>query len=171
MNEQHGEGNKSAVERLAAMTTIGEILETAMSFEKTARDFYATLVPNVSKPLRGLVEELAEEEERHYNLFRELRDRPDVESHIANEIETPSTDHKFADYVMKPDLGETPDDQSILQYAMGREHAAAEHYAALARTTPKGAIRDLFQFLADEELSHKAELEKVYYETIHSGGV
>jgi len=29
----------------------------------------------------------------------------------------------------------------------------------------------LFQFLASEETKHKLELEKLYYEIVHSGGV
>jgi rubrerythrin len=69
-----------------------------------------------------------------------------------------------------PNLGEQPDDQAVLQYAMGREHAAMQHYGELAETMPAGSIRDLFQFLASEETKHKLELEKIYYATIHRGG-
>jgi rubrerythrin len=54
---------------------------------------------------------------------------------------------------------------------MGREHAAMEQYTALAESAEPGPIKDLFIYLANEETKHKTELEKVYYETIHSGGV
>ncbi|MCB1728495.1 MAG: rubrerythrin, partial [Gammaproteobacteria bacterium] len=70
-----------------------------------------------------------------------------------------------------PDLGDNPDDQAVLQYALGREHAAMEQYRELAETTAPGPVRELFVFLADEETQHKAELEKLYYEIVHSGGV
>jgi rubrerythrin len=46
-----------------------------------------------------------------------------------------------------------------------------EQYHALAESTQEGPIKELFQFLANEETEHKSQLEKVYYETIHSGGV
>jgi len=46
-----------------------------------------------------------------------------------------------------------------------------QHYGELARTAPAGPIRDLFVFLSSEETRHKLELEKLYYETVHSGGV
>jgi rubrerythrin len=59
----------------------------------------------------------------------------------------------------------------VLQYAMGREHIAMEHYQSLADGTAPGPIRDLFVYLANEETKHKAELEKLYYEMVHSGGV
>lgn len=53
----------------------------------------------------------------------------------------------------------------------GREHAAIQQYQELAETTEPGAIRDLFSSLAAEETEHKAELEKQYYDVVHSGGV
>jgi rubrerythrin len=46
-----------------------------------------------------------------------------------------------------------------------------EQYHALADSTQPGPIQDLFRYLANEETQHKGELEKVYYEVVHSGGV
>lgn len=171
MSKEVREGFSTAREHLRSLTTVGEILETAMAFEKAAETFYASLVDKVSKPMRELVRELAEEETRHYQLFEALRRRPDVEAHIKDRIERPAADHKFSDYIHLPELGDRPDDQALLQYALGREAAAAEEYAELAATAPEGPIRDLFRFLANEELEHKAELEKRYYELVHSGSV
>ncbi|PLX38997.1 MAG: rubrerythrin [Hyphomicrobiales bacterium] len=168
---EHGEGHISGREKLQRAKTVEEILDTAMGFEKTAETFYAGLKDRVNKPIRELVVELAEEEAEHYELFARVRDHADTVAHLKDLIATPPNDHKFADYVMMPDLGENPDDQAILQYALAREHAAYEQYSALAETAPEGALRDLFQFLADEELRHKGELEKRYYEIVHSGGV
>jgi rubrerythrin len=165
----HPEG--TGRERLLRSTTIGEVLETAMSFERTARDFYAALKDRVSKPLRELVGELAEEEARHYRLFEELRARADVKERIADRIAKPANDHRFSDYVHLPNLGESPDDQAILQYALGREHAAMEQYAALADAVAPGPIQDLFRFLAQEELQHKQELEKRYYALVFPSAV
>jgi rubrerythrin len=45
------------------------------------------------------------------------------------------------------------------------------HYRSLADSTPAGPIHDLFEYLANEEAKHKEELEKLYYEVVHSGGV
>jgi rubrerythrin len=157
--------------RLKEKQSLGEILETAMSFEKTARDFYAALVDRVSKPTRSLVQELAEEEVRHYELFRDLAGRADVAERIREDIRTPPSDHKFSDYIQTPRLEDFPDEQSILQYALGREQAAMEQYAALAAETPEGPIRELFRFLAQEELKHKGELEKRYYDLVYSTNV
>ncbi len=157
--------------RLKPMKTLGEILDVAIEFEQTARDFYSGLIPKVSKQLRYLVEELAVEEQRHLDLFSEVRARPDLEAQIGEMVETPASDARFTDCVHLPELGDNPDDQAVLQFALGREHAAIEQYTALAKSTPSGPIRDLFIFLADEETLHKNELEKIYYEVVHSGGV
>ena len=164
------EGGKG-YKKLKEKQSLEEILETAMSFEKIARDFYSDLCDKVSKPLRGLVQELADEEAEHYNLFKALSEREDIQQFIGDRIDTPPSDHQFSNYIQLPDLGKKPDDQDVLRYALGREQAAMEQYAALAKDVPPGPIADLFQFLANEELEHKKELEKLYYEVVHSGGV
>jgi rubrerythrin len=172
MSRLTGEGGVSGgYQRLKSHQSLGEILETAMSFEHSAHEFYTQLVDKVSKPMRALVQELANEEREHYALFQKLKDNPDVTRHISEQISTPSSDHRFSDYIHLPDLGEHPDDQTVLQYALGREHAAMEQYTALAEDTPDGPLKDAFTFLAQQELEHKRELEKRYYETVHSGGV
>jgi rubrerythrin len=158
------------IDRLRNKTTLREILEVASGFEASARDFYTALIPRVSKRIRYLVEELAAEEQAHFDLFSALAQRPDLAEQVRAEIERPASDSRFSDCLHLPDLGEQPDDQAVLQYAMGREHAAMTHYGELACTTPAGPIRDLFQFLASEETKHKLELEKVYYELVHRGG-
>jgi rubrerythrin len=166
-----GEGTQHGIDRIRSKKTLAEILEVATSFEQSARDFYATLAPRVSKRIRGLVEELAEEEQRHFDLFDTLAKRSDIADQIRAEVATPASDTRFSDCIHLPDLGDNPDDQAVLQYAMGREHAAMEQYRSLAESVEPGPIRDLFRFLADEETRHKAELEKIYYEVVHSGGV
>ena len=159
------------IDRLRGKTTLREILEVATGFEASARDFYTALIPKVSKRIRYLVEELAAEEQNHYDLFGALARRPDIAEQVKEEIQRTASDSRFSDCLHLPDLGDNPDDQAVLQYAMGREHAAMKHYGELAETAPPGPIRELFQYLASEETKHKLELEKIYYETVHSGGV
>lgn len=158
------------LDRLRGKTSLREILDVATHFEESARDFYAALIPRVSKRIRFLVEDLAAEEQRHYDMFGALSRRTDIADQVEQEIRRTASDSKFSDCLHLPDLGVAPDDQAVLQYAMGREHAAMTHYGELAQTTPAGPIRDLFIFLASEETKHKVELEKLYYEIVHRGG-
>jgi len=165
----HGEGHSKSYEHIQSKKTLAEILQVATDFERAARDFYAALVPKVSKRIRYLVEELAEEEQEHFDLFSKLANNPDIHSEISKEIDIPTEDHRFSDYVHLPELGDNPDDQTVLQYALGREDAAMKQYRELANSTEPGHIHDLFAFLADEETKHKRELEKTYYEIVYSG--
>ena len=157
--------------KLKPLTSLKDVLAVAIEFERTARDFYTDLAPKVSKNIRYLVEELAEEEQQHFDLFTKLSQRADIEEVLAADVERPASDRKFSDCIHLPDMGEKPDDQEVLQYALMREHAAMEQYTALAESTNPGPLKDLFSFLAKEETEHKNELEKLYYEVVHSGGV
>jgi rubrerythrin len=165
------EGEQSSYQRIKSKTSLKEILEVACSFEASARDFYTDLIPKVSKNFRWLAEELAKEEQGHYDLLSGLAARKDIADQIRAEVRTPASNTKFSDAVHLPDLGPKPDDQAVLQFAMGREHLAMEHYQSLAESTEQGPVKELFVFLANEETKHKAELEKLYYETVHAGGV
>jgi len=167
-NQQIHEGE--GYQELKGKTTIGEILETSIAFEQTAFDFYSALKDKISKNMRPFVSSLADEEKRHIALFQNLKQEEQVSSLIAKLIKTPPSDHRFSDYIQTPELSEFPDEQAILQYALGREQVAMEQYTALAEETPEGAIRDLFRYLSHEELMHKQELEKRYYELVHGGG-
>ena len=77
------EGRSSSYEKLKSQQTLGEILLVAIEFERSARDFYSDLAPKVSKQIRDLVEELAEEEQRHFDLFSELNSRKDIEQQLT----------------------------------------------------------------------------------------
>jgi len=165
------EGHSEAFVYIRAIKSLREILEVATTFEKTARDFYRDLIPRVSKNIRYLVEELAEEEQEHFDLFAELLSHPQVEEELKQRIQVPLEDHKFSDYVHLPSLGDFPDDQEILQYAMGREDAAMKQYRELADETEPGEVHDLLVFLANEESKHKRELEAIYEELNNSGGL
>ncbi len=167
---EHKEGHSDAYEKIAATTNLKEILELAVSFERSARDFYLALIPKVSKNLRYLVEELAEEEQQHFDLFTSLAENIDLEQQLKQQIKTPVENHRFSDYVQLPELGDNPDDQTVLQYAMGREDSAMKQYQELAENSEAGPAHDLFAHLANEEAEHKLELEKIYYETVYSGG-
>lgn len=165
------EGHVSGKEKLQACSTLKEILDQATEFERSARDFYTALSPKVSKRIRYLVDELVIEEQAHYDLFTDLASDPHVLQQIKSEITTPASDKRFSDCIQLPDLGDNPDDQTILQFALGREQAAMDQYHSLAENTPEGPLKDVFTFLAQEETEHKNDLEKLYYEVVHSGGV
>lgn len=156
---------------LSRMTTVGDVLETVAEFDREAHSFYTDLIPKVSKNIRFIVEELARAELAHLQMLRELKANPDVASHMRDAIALPQADHRFSDAVHAPEMGDNPDDQAVLQYALAREQIAIDEYAELAASTPPGPLHDAFQFLANEERKHKVTIEALYYQIVHSGGV
>lgn len=159
-----GEGSNSAYQRLQESRSLKEILAVATEFERSARDFYSDLALRVSEQLRPLVEDLAEEEQQHLNLFSSLTQNPEIVRLNQTRLQTPPGDEQFAACIDLPDLGESPDDRAVLAYALSREQAAATQYQSLADSADSGPIKDLFSFLANEERKHKEALEKIYHE-------
>jgi hypothetical protein len=53
----------------------------------------------------------------------------------------PDNSYRFSDYVQLPELGKQPDDQSVLQYVLGREDAAMKQYRDLAESAEPGPAR------------------------------
>ncbi len=158
-------------DKLHHHASLQEFIDLAIEFEQVAHDFYTDLLPKISKHIRYIVNELIREEEAHIAKLQELAKRRDIEGALQSEIENMTVDRKFYDGIHLPELGENPDDQEILQYAMMREFIAMVQYSELAEKSPPGPVRDLFQFMANEEIKHKNDLEALYYQIIHSGGV
>jgi len=156
---------------LESLTTVEEVLETVAEFDREAHSFYTDLVPKVSKHIRYLVEDLAQAELEHIRMISDLVKSPDMRSHLKDAILRPEADRRFSDAIQAPELGDNPDDQAVLQYALAREQIAIEEYSELAANTPPGLLHEVFSFLANEESKHKSELEALYYEIVHSGGV
>lgn len=158
-------------EALSKLATVEEVLETVAEFDREAHGFYVELIPKVSKSIRYIVEELARAELAHIRKISALAKSPELADHLKDAILRPEADRRFSDAIHTPELGENPDDQEVLQYALGREQVAIEEYSELAANTPPGPLHEVFSFLANEESKHKSELEALYYEIVHSGGV
>ncbi len=161
----------SKAQALAKMTTVEEVLETVAEFDREAHSFYVDLVPKVSKNIRYIVEDLARAELDHILRLRDLAKSEDLRDHLMDAIRRPRVDRKFSDAIQAPELGENPDDQAVLQYALARQQVAIEEYSELAANTPPGPMHEVFSFLANEESKHKTDLEVLYYQVVHSGGV
>lgn len=156
---------------LSKMTTVEEVLETVAEFDREAHGFYVDLVPKVSKNIRYIVEDLARSELEHIIRLRELARSEELAGHLKDAILRPEADRKFSDAIQAPELGNNPDDQAVLAYALSREQVAIEEYSELAANTPPGPLHEVFTFLANEESKHKSDLEALYYQIVHSGGV
>ncbi|GKY87328.1 ferritin family protein [Sinisalibacter aestuarii] len=158
-------------EALSKLTTVEEVLELVAEFDREAHGFYVELIPQVSKSIRYIVEDLALTRLEHIRKISALAKSDDMRDHLKDAIMRPEADRKFSDAVQTPELMENPDDQGVLQFALARVQLAIEEYADLAANTPPGPFHEVFSYLANEESKHKSDLEALYYEIVHSGGV
>ena len=75
-------------------------------------------------------------------------------------------DLKISDYTVDVALGDDPDYQSILLFAMKQEKAAFRLYSTLAEMAPEPELKTMLLDLAQEEAKHKLKFEIEYDENV-----
>ncbi len=138
--------------------SVEEVIEFAIGQEQKAERFYRDFAEQATHPgLRKMCLEMADEERRHQENLRQLRDgRP---TGIATER---VRDLKISDYLREFTIRSDMDQQDLLIAAMQSEKKAEQLYRALAAASDDPGIRALFTRLADEEGAHKDGFEKQY---------
>lgn len=150
-----------------------EAIEMAMEAEQKARQFYLDALKKVSDPRgRDLLQQLADFENNHYRKLGELKT-------------SLLKDGKFIEYAgtqFKPYLAQVAPEVSgnfqqnkeevisILNLAISAESKAARNYRKLANETTDENGRQMFQQLAEEEVSHRRILSDEYYQALNERG-
>jgi len=76
-------------------------------------------------------------------------------------------DLKITDYLVEEPLGPDSDLQTILIVAGKRERSSFEFYSSMARIASDAETKELFEYLANEELTHKRRVETMYDELVY----
>jgi rubrerythrin len=147
--------------------TIDKLLERAIRFEEQAYTFYMGAVDMVKQPhIKDVLRDMAGEEVKHKNKLQVLLDG-DTETLIAVQKRGQIQDLKLAEYLVAPPLGENATFQDVLVVAMHREKSSHEFYATMATIAGDDTSKELFEFLAREELMHKNKIETLYDEVVY----
>ncbi|PID27248.1 MAG: hypothetical protein CR982_06530 [Candidatus Cloacimonadota bacterium] len=139
-------------------------LKTAVNFaieqEQNAADIYNSLLERSSNSgNRKLFEELRNTEYDHKKKLQEL-DLDNVES-FNEDDNIPNI--KATDYLVEPDRNGDLDYEDILVLAAKREQKSYEMYKKFSEIfKDNDKLKQLFEILANEEKSHKYEIEKMY---------
>jgi rubrerythrin len=150
-----------------ADATITEILEQAIQFEVEAHDFYMGALDLVKQPhIKDTMKELAAEEVKHKERLQALV-AGDTTALIAVRKRGQIQDLKLAEYLVAPTLGPDATFQDVLVVAMHREKSSNEFYGAMASLAEEKEAKELFEFLAQEELLHKNKVESLYDEVVY----
>ncbi len=145
---------------------VQSILRTAMQRESDAYNLYTTAAKMVETAyVKEMLSDLAAQETGHRAKLEGL-----LKGRIFRVLSKPQekkvVDLKITDYLVEEPLAPDSDFQTVLIVAGKREKASHDLYTSLAQITDDGETNKLFQFLANEELTHKNRIEKLYEELV-----
>jgi rubrerythrin len=147
--------------------TVEGIIRRAIRFEEDAYNFYTGASEMVKLThVQDVLNELAGEEVKHKERLEELL-AGDIEQIVAAKQSQKIEDLKLADYLVAPPLDEDATLQDVLLTAMHREKNSHDFYNLMAGMAASEAAKELFQFLAEEELGHKNKVEVLYDDIVY----
>ncbi len=140
------------------LDAFNEIIEFAIRNEEKAIHSYGSLAEIARTPgLKKLLLELQEEEKNHKKLLQEIT-KEKIESLEIKEV----TDLKISDYLVDELPGSDMSFQDLLILAAKKEQKAVELYSGMERKVKNKELKRLFEFLIQQEKSHKLKLEEEY---------
>jgi rubrerythrin len=144
------------------LSNFQEILNFAISKEEKAIDAYGTMSEKTKAPgLKELLIELQEEERNHKKLLEGISDQK-IQSFEIKEV----PDLKITDYLVEEAPTEDMNFQDLLIFAAKKEQEAVDLYTNLESNAKDEELKKLFQFLIQQEKTHKLKLEKEYDEHV-----
>jgi rubrerythrin len=137
-----------------------EVLETALYKEIAAEAFYSAGQNNTTDPgAKALMKELAEEERRHAQILKDLKERDWEKGQWRREK---IHNLMISEYLTGSDKLEGASLQGTLVTAMKREQDAVEFYSRMMSALRDKEAKHLCKRLVHDELKHKYSLEVLY---------
>ncbi len=149
-------------------------IEIALKNEMRERDFYLQQSEKSGDPLgRKMFATMAAEEEEHARYLKELHQKlqssgtwPEEISAVINETNVGKVLDELTDKI-NPSNTATADDKEAIKIAIDFENEAYEFYLDLIKQADHPNEKQLFEILADLELSHMNSLKEtlLYFES------
>jgi len=140
------------------LDAFNEIIEFAIRNEEKAIHSYGSLAEIARTPgLKKLLLELQEEEKNHKKLLQEIT-KEKIGSLEIKEV----TDLKISDYLVEELPGSDMSFQDLLILAAKKEQKAVDLYSDMEGKVKNKELKRLFEFLIQQEKSHKLKLEEEY---------
>ncbi|MBD3344609.1 MAG: hypothetical protein GF401_06070 [Chitinivibrionales bacterium] len=141
---------------------MNEIWDFAKSLEREGRDYYVTLAQETSVPeLKGVFNQMADEESRHYNLFDEISKKhpanggseEDILGNARKAFEAISA--KFSESAV------INDSENAYKKALGLEKKSVQYYKDALEKVKASDARDVLGFIIGEEKKHVRIVEEI----------
>lgn len=143
-------------------TNFEEVIKFAIAREEDAIEAYGGMSEKAKSPgLKELMLELQEEEKNHKKLLLEMSPEK-----IAALKPEKVLDLKISDYLVEEPSGPEMNFQDLLIFAAKKEQKAVELYSKLKSSTDNADLQKLFEFMAEQEKTHKFKLEVKYEEHV-----
>ncbi|HDZ25350.1 MAG TPA: rubrerythrin, partial [Candidatus Aminicenantes bacterium] len=133
------------------MQTFEDFIEFAIKREEEAIKAYGDLAGIAKTPgLKKFLLDLQEEERNHKKLLQDITEEK-VDSLEIKEVD----DLKISDYLVEEAPSPDMNFQDLLILAAKKEQKAVDLYSDLERKVSKKELKKLFEFLIQQEKSHK----------------
>jgi len=140
------------------LSTFQDVVNFAIKREEDAIQGYGSMIEVAKNPgIEMLLQELQEEERNHKKLLQGLSEG-EIKSYQPAKV----LDLKISDYLEEEPLDSDMDFQQLLIFAAKKEQGAVELYSNLAKNAESEELRKFFEFLIEQEKSHKLKLETEY---------
>jgi len=147
------------------MKTFEDFIEFAIKREEEAIKAYGDLAGIAKTPgLKKFLLDLQEEERNHKKLLQDITEEK-VDSLEIKEVD----DLKISDYLVEEAPSPDMNFQDLLILAAKKEQKAVDLYSDLERKVSKKELKKLFEFLIQQEKSHKLKLEEEYEKHVLEG--
>ncbi|MGD2245907.1 MAG: ferritin family protein [Candidatus Aminicenantes bacterium] len=136
----------------------GDIIKFAIAREETAYKTYGEMSEKAETPgLKDLLLELQAEEKNHKKLLQDI-----TETGVDN-LETHEViDLKISDYLTEEPPTPDMSFQDLLIHAAKKEQEAVDLYSNMKEAIKSDDLKKLFDFLIEQEKTHKLKLETEY---------
>ncbi|MBF0369483.1 MAG: ferritin family protein [Magnetococcales bacterium] len=149
------------------MNSFDEIIQYAMEHEEKEAAFYEEMAErSESKDQKEAMLVHANEEREHKKHLEKIQKN----HHLPGGARRyPDPDLKISDYLVVEDHPGTVSYEEALLLAAKREKAAQKLYLQMAAAADDAELKEVFNFLAEQEGKHGSRLEAEYDDTLKEG--
>jgi len=138
------------------------VFDFAMKMELDGKAYYEQLSSHAKlKGLQVIFARLAEDEQKHYEVFQKLREGASVPA-MQDSSALPDARNIFNDLLESQAAAEGQGDLAAYRHAMQLEADSFRFYEDAAGRETKDAVRSLLLKIAEEEHKHFTILENIY---------
>lgn len=132
------------------------VIQNAIDREVDAYELYMGLAEKMQAAEQKItLTNLANEELKHKEVLENLDiSQVPEDTEVSFETELPVFEAKLI-------LEQTATINEIIEFAIQKEQESYLHYLDISNSLPSGKLKDLFQFLAEQEKGHMARLKKI----------